>query len=343
MLCAASVQNGTRVNFGRDFKGNSGREVGLDDTGNDIDRRTLRSNDQVNTNGARQLGQTRNRRFHLLAGGHNEVGKLVDDQNNVGEVAVAFFRVELAADKFLVVLLDVANHGILQQLVAVVHFDTQRIQRVNDLGGIRNDGLVRVRKFGQEVALNLVVERQFYFLGVYEDKLHFRRVLLVEDGGQQGVQTYRLALARSTRHEQVGHLGQIRHKNLVANGLAQRHRKVHRGVLEFLRGQDRLHAHHLGTAVGDFNTNGAAARNGCNDADAQRTQTQCDIVFQAFNLRNPNPRLRYNLVQRDRRTHGCFDFGDFNLVVAQGFDDALFVGFEFFGVHLALALGNFRQ
>ena len=182
LLCAASVQNGARVNFGRDFEGNSGREVGLDDTRNDVDRRTLRGNDQVNTDGARQLGQTCNRRFHLLAGRHNEVGKLVDDQNNVGEVAVAFFRVELAADKFLVVLLDVANHGILQQLVAIVHFDTQRIQRVNDLGGVRDDGLIRIRQLGQEVPLDLVVERQFYFLGIYQYRFDFRRVLLVEDG-----------------------------------------------------------------------------------------------------------------------------------------------------------------
>ena len=53
--------------------------------GDDIDRRTLRREHQMDADGARHLRQPRDRLFDLVAGDHHQVGQLVDDDDDVGQ------------------------------------------------------------------------------------------------------------------------------------------------------------------------------------------------------------------------------------------------------------------
>ncbi len=52
--------------------------------GDDVDRRPLRRDDQVNAGRARELRQAHDRRFDLRRRDQHEVGELVDDDHDVG-------------------------------------------------------------------------------------------------------------------------------------------------------------------------------------------------------------------------------------------------------------------
>ena len=82
---ALLAQDGAAVDLRRDLEGDAGREVRLDRAGDDVDRRTLRGEDDVDAGGARHLREALHRAFDVLAGDHHQVGHLVDDDDDVGQ------------------------------------------------------------------------------------------------------------------------------------------------------------------------------------------------------------------------------------------------------------------
>ena len=56
--------------------------------GDDVDRRPLRRQDQVNADRARHLRQAANRFFHFVAGHHHQVGEFVDHDDDERQRAV---------------------------------------------------------------------------------------------------------------------------------------------------------------------------------------------------------------------------------------------------------------
>ena len=84
-LGAVGVENGARIDFGRHAERHAGREVRLDQSGDDVDRRPLRRQHQVNADRARHLRQSRDRLFDVAAVEHHQVGQFVDDDDDVGK------------------------------------------------------------------------------------------------------------------------------------------------------------------------------------------------------------------------------------------------------------------
>ena len=82
-LRAHLIENGARIHLGRHLEGDAAGNVGLDEAGDDIHRRPLRRQDQVDAGGARLLRQARDQLLDLLADDHHEVGELVDDDDDV--------------------------------------------------------------------------------------------------------------------------------------------------------------------------------------------------------------------------------------------------------------------
>ena len=80
---ALLAQDGAAVDLRRHLEGDAGREVRLDGTGDDVDRRALRGEHDVNAGGARHLRQTRDGIFDFMAGGHHEIGEFIDNDHDV--------------------------------------------------------------------------------------------------------------------------------------------------------------------------------------------------------------------------------------------------------------------
>ena len=333
MVGAGTVENGAAVNLRHDLEGHAGGEVGLDGTRNDVGGGALRGNDHVHAYGAGQLGDAGNGQFHLLACRHDEVAELVDDDNDVRHELVAVFRIELARLELGVVLLDVAHLGLFQQVVAVVHELAQALERLHHLCNVGDDGVVAVGYHGQEMLLDGCVDGELHLLGVDHDKLQFGRVLLVEQRGDDGIQAYRFTLTRGTGNEQVRHLGEVDHEDFVGDGLAQRDGELERRLLELACVDDALHRHDAGRLIGHLNTDGALARYGGDDADAQRRERKGNVILEVAYLVDAHARGRRHLVERDGGTDGSLDARDFNAKVAQHVDDAVLVGVLFGHVH----------
>ena len=327
LLGTHTVEDGLRVDALAHLEGDAGREVGLDGTRDDVGGGALGGDDHVDAHGARLLCDAGDGQLNLLAGRHDEVAILVDDHHDVGHELMSVLGVQLALGELLVVFLDVAHVGLHQQFVAGVHLHAEALQRAYHLAGVGDDG--RLGLFGQsgeEVLVDVTVDAELHHLGVYEHNLQLGGVLLVEQRGEDGVQTYRFSLSRGTGHQQVGRLGQVEHEHLVGDGLAHGAGQVHRGLLEFLRVQNALHRHDALLGVGHLYADGALAGDGGYDAYAQRLQVQRDVVFQSTYLRDAHAWGGFQLIERDGGAYGGLDAADFDAKSAQHVHDAVLVG-----------------
>ena len=122
-----AVENGLRVDALAHLEGDARREVGLDGTRNDVGRGALCGYDHVDADGTGLLGDACDGELYLLAGSHDEVAVLVDDDDDVWHIAVAVLWIQTAFDELLVVVLDVSLASCHQQLVAGVHLDAERL------------------------------------------------------------------------------------------------------------------------------------------------------------------------------------------------------------------------
>ena len=113
LLGAVAVEHRARVDLRGNLEGNACREIGLDEAGDDVDRRALGRDDQVDADGSRDLRQPHQRRLHLTRRDHHEICQLIDDDDPVRQL--------LLRRDGLVVALDVAHLLELQRLVALVH------------------------------------------------------------------------------------------------------------------------------------------------------------------------------------------------------------------------------
>ncbi len=153
------AQDGAAVDLRRDLEGDTRREVRLDRAGDDVHRRTLRGEDDVETGGACHLRETLHQAFDVLAGDHHQVGHFVDNDDDIGqrrEIEFLFlvdrlagFLVEagvngarellalgLGFDEARIVAVDIADAELGHALVALFHLAHGPFQR--------DDGLLRI-------------------------------------------------------------------------------------------------------------------------------------------------------------------------------------------------------
>ena len=179
LVSTRTVENRARVDHGGHTECDTGREVRLDGTSDDVRGRTLRGDDHMDTHGTRQLGGTRNRQFDLLTGCHNQVAELINHDYDIRHEPMSLFRIQFAVDEFLVILLDVAHMGSFQQVVAGIHLHTERVQRLHHLGHVGDDGIFAIGQFGKEMVFDHRIDAEFHFLGVDKHELQFSRMLLI--------------------------------------------------------------------------------------------------------------------------------------------------------------------
>ena len=198
--------------------------------GDDVDRRPLRREDQVDAGGARLLREARDRLLDLAPDRHHEVGELVDDDDDARQVAVheAARRLVAALARSAspppsspssrprpprappraplgllrlreqpVVAVDVADALLVQEPVAVLHL----LHHVGERAG----GLLRVGHDRDEQVRDVLVDRELEHLRVDHDEAHVARRRLVEDAHDHRVHRHRLAGAGGAGDQEVRH------------------------------------------------------------------------------------------------------------------------------------------
>ena len=92
------------------------------------------------TDGTGQLSNTCYWQLHLLASRHNQVAKLIDDHDDIRHVFMTVLRIQLTVDELLVILLDITCLCHFQKVVTGIHLLTQRIERMDNLRDVSDDG-----------------------------------------------------------------------------------------------------------------------------------------------------------------------------------------------------------
>ena len=284
------VEDGAAVNLARHLEGDAGGDVGLDQPGDHVHARPLRGQDQVNAGGARLLRQAGDQLLDLLADHHHQVGQFVDDHHHVGQT-LQRLRIlgreaervvdELAARLGLVDLLveacQVAHAHLAHQLVAALHLGHAPVQAVG--------GLLHVGDHGREQVRDALVDAHLEHLRVDHQQAYVLGLGLVEQAQDHGVDAHRLAGAGGARHHHVRHLGQIGHRRLADDVLAQTDGQQRLGIVVDLRAQYFRQADGLALGVGQFQRHVVLARNGLDHADRHQAERARQILGQVDHLR----------------------------------------------------------
>ena len=155
-LGAGLVEDDPAVGEARHGEGEAGRDVGLDDAGDDVDRRALGGDHQVDADGAGHLGDAADRLLDVAGRHHHEVVELVDHDEDVRAGAgtrpaprrVSGSTFELAAVERGVVAVDVADADLGEQVVATLHLLHRPGERVGRLLRVGDDLGEQVRAAG---------------------------------------------------------------------------------------------------------------------------------------------------------------------------------------------------
>ena len=235
LLGAHLVENGAGIHPGRHLETDAGRDIGLDQAGDDVHRGPLGGHDQVNTGRPRLLRQACNQFFDLLADDHHQVGEFVDHHHDVREgLQVGRFlrhvgqgRLEnrvlqrltlfLGFPDLLVEARQVPNAQCGHQAVAAFHFGDAPAQGIGRFLHVRDDRRQQVR--------NAFVDRQLQHFRIDHDQPNLLRRGLVEQAQDHRVQRDRFARTSGSCDQDVRHLGDIGNHRIAADALAQGQRE----------------------------------------------------------------------------------------------------------------------
>ena len=213
------IQDHAGVGEARNRKGETRRNVGLNHAGDDIDRRSLGGDHQVDTDRTGHLGDSGDRLFDITRCDHHEVGELIDDDKHERQALVLEWLavlVDLTQSRLhgalvdgLVVARDVAEADLVEQVVAALHLSHRPGERIG--------GLARIGDGCGEQVRRLVVLAHLDSLRVDQDHADLLRRGAHQDRGEQRVETRRLARTGGAGNQDVGHRGQVDHDVLAVD------------------------------------------------------------------------------------------------------------------------------
>ena len=137
LLRARLVEDYPRVSQRRGLEAQPGRHIGLDQTGDDVDRRPLGGDHEVDAGRPRELGDPDDGVLDVPRGDHHQIGQLVDDDEQVRIGRIHTLRpgrrTSFTGPHLAVEVVDVPDPGRFHVLVAHVHFANDPAQRVGRL------------------------------------------------------------------------------------------------------------------------------------------------------------------------------------------------------------------
>ncbi len=260
LLRAAGVEDDPAVDLRADSECDARRDVGLDKARDDVRRRALRGDDEVDADRAGELRDAADELLDLACRDHHEVGELVDDDDYIRQLARELLR------GFVVVGGDVAHTFGREHLVAAVHFGHGPSQC--------GRGLVRLDEHRQGEVRQPVVVGELHSLGVDEQQTHVVGRDLEQQARDQSVDAHALALARRAGDEQVRHARQIADDRLAGDVVTERQRQFVRALAKRRRLHDLADRDQAGGFVRHLDTHRRLARDGRFDAQWRGRQRE---------------------------------------------------------------------
>ena len=192
IFCALLIENRPGVHFGRHLKCDARWHVGLDETSDHVDRRTLCGKNEMYAGRACFLRQSHNEFLNFLANNHHHVGELVDDDHDERQrrqhgMLDGFFFVEQVGRRenrildriasrycianLAVVAADIAHSKRRHQRVTSIHLGHTPTQRIGRFPHVRHDR--------RQQMWNALINRKLEHFRVDHDQAHMFRMSLV--------------------------------------------------------------------------------------------------------------------------------------------------------------------
>ncbi len=134
------------------------------------------------------------------------------------------------------------------------------------------------------------------------------------------------------------HFSKICYKDFIRNGATKCDRKIHFGLLKFIRHQYLFEADDLFFLIRYFDTDGTLTWDRRDDPYTEGRKIERDIIFKVFDFRNSYSRSRDDFIKGYSRAYGRSDFSDLDFVVHESLYDLIFVGFEFSPVYFKVLI-----
>ncbi len=190
---------------------------------------------------------------------------------------------------------------------------------------------------------NAVVDVELHHLGVDHQELHFIRAGPEQYAGNDGVDADAFPGACGAGHQQVGHLGQVRHDGLAADILPQGEGQLGFRLHDAVGFQHLPQGDHADGLVGHLDAHGGLAGDGGHDPHLLGGQVQGDIVRQADDAAHLHPRAGLQLIPGDGGAAADLHHLGLDAEVGQGFLQQSGVGQHFLLVLLGVVILRLGQ
>ena len=316
--------------LGGNLKRYAARKVGLDQPCHHVHAGALGGKNHVNASGAGQLCKAHDAGFHLAGGCHHEICQFVNNYNEIGQwfkVGKIRRQIIFAGRQLLVKASHVAHAKARHGLIAAIHFVHSPIKGVLGLGHLCDHRVHKMRFVG--------VHGHFDALGVNEQQLHVLGLGAVQQTDENAVEAHAFARARSTRHKQMRHAGEVGHNGLARYVLAQNHGQGAATLAEGFAGCQFPEIDGFAVIVGYFNTHGIRTGNGRLNTHGHGLERQRQIIAEVGNAAHADARCRAHLVHGYHGARGDVHKLTLNVKIAQAGNKGLASGLAVFLIGIA--------
>ena len=289
------IQDDAGFQTGRNAKRNLGRNICLDQARDNIGRRSLCRDDQMDAGCTRQLCQTDDQAFDFFRSCQHKVGELIDhDDDLLHPFRAGLLFTDQATVKFVVITLDIVHAGHLHPHVTVIHFIHDPAQRTDCLTRIGHDFFHHVRNPVKSVELD--------FFRVDNDQADFRRFCPEQNGHDQRLGKDGFTGTSRTTDQKVWHCINIGSHNIAADIDSCCHGDLGRMLHQCLVLQQIAHQYLLRALIRDLNTDGCASRDRCFDPNVRNGQIEFQIIGKRSEFIDTDTHFRLQFKPGHRRT-----------------------------------------
>ena len=295
------INNDIRVCTAGNHEGNSGWNVSLDKTCDYVYRRSLSCKNKVNTNGAAHCCKAGYDIFEFLSTGCHEVGKLINNNNDVWQL----FCTDFLLFNFFVVVRNITNTHTIEQGITSFHFAETPLQGL--------EGFLWLCDYRGEQMWNIIVKLELDNLRVNKNHLYIFKASLIQNRKNQRVYTNRLSGTGCTGNQHMWSFYKVNQLGLSENIFSEYNRHGHLLPFRKVHFDDFAEADYRSVAVWNFNTNSLFSRNWRYNADRLSGKAESDVILKGNNLTELYARCRQNLEHCNNRTFFDSDNISFNI------------------------------
>lgn len=300
------IEDRTGVDIRGDGKGNTRRDIRLDESGDDIDRWSLGCEDEMETDRTCLLGDTSNSCLDFfLVPAHHEVSELIDDDDDHGHsIFLAHFRI---------VLFEISDAHRFQGTITPFHLSDSPLQSIECLIGSIDDGCEEMR--------DAIIDPELDLFRINHDHAEFRWSILIEHREDKSVHPHGFPRSRLSSDQEVRHLCEITDDKVPIDILSYGERELRLVMCEAIILEDFTDTDDITFLIWNFDPDESETRDRRLDADGFCLECQREILFQRLDLRESDSLTRAETILDHGRSDTFFFHLDIDPELEKGFLD----------------------